>query len=79
MRRLPPQDLSQLGGRNAAHDAMAVLEHMCSAPEGDVGSQCCNHVINAGGVEAIVDVLQGRVSHPMARAAGVSVLNQVRW
>lgn len=71
------QDLSQLGGRNAAHDAMAVLDAMCSAPEGDVGSQCCTHVVNSGGLQAIVKVLQDRVSHPMAKAGGVSVLNQI--
>ncbi|KAF5828620.1 hypothetical protein DUNSADRAFT_17309 [Dunaliella salina] len=71
------QDVSQLGGRNAAYDTMAILDSFCSHPKGDIGNSACTAVVKADGIRAIVDVLYNKVSHPLARAAGLSVLNQI--
>ncbi|KAL6747013.1 hypothetical protein V8C86DRAFT_2923512 [Haematococcus lacustris] len=45
------QDVSQLGGRNAAHDLLAALELLCCAPAGDAGTIACNHIVASGGLQ----------------------------
>jgi hypothetical protein len=52
------QGLSQLGGRNAAYDAMRVLDVLCGSTEGsppnDVAGLACSNLISAGGVQVRV-------------------------
>lgn len=50
------QVLSQLGGRAAAHDAAAVLEALCCAPEQDVATGACKAAVEYGAVPAIIQV-----------------------
>ncbi|GAX74113.1 hypothetical protein CEUSTIGMA_g1562.t1 [Chlamydomonas eustigma] len=71
------QDRSQLGGRNAALDATTALAALCSAPEPAIAQGACNAVIAGNGLRPMVQLLSDRVSHPMTRAAVLSVLNAV--
>ncbi len=50
------QDRSQLGGRNAAMDAMAGVAALCSAPEPVIAEGACNAVLASGGLEPMVQV-----------------------
>ncbi len=45
------QEMSQLGGRNCAHDALAALDALCSVKEGEMGSLACAQVVRWGGIK----------------------------
>ena len=71
------QDLSQLGGRNAALDAMLAISALCCAPEGLVSEGACLAITSHNGLEPIVKLLSDRISHPMTRASSLTVLEAI--
>lgn len=71
------QDLSQLGGRNAALDVMQAISALCSAPEGPVSDGACQVVINHQGLEPMIHLMSDRVSHPLTRGSILSVLEAI--
>ena len=50
------QDVSSLGGRNAAHDAMRVIHEMCGAPSNAIATGACAAVLNFNGLLPMVEV-----------------------
>eukprot|EP00195_Chlamydomonas_chlamydogama_P007615 CAMPEP_0202908722 /NCGR_PEP_ID=MMETSP1392-20130828/47033_1 /ASSEMBLY_ACC=CAM_ASM_000868 /TAXON_ID=225041 /ORGANISM="Chlamydomonas chlamydogama, Strain SAG 11-48b" /LENGTH=386 /DNA_ID=CAMNT_0049598193 /DNA_START=63 /DNA_END=1220 /DNA_ORIENTATION=- len=71
------QDRSQLGGRNAAHDAMLALACLTGAKENDIANGACNALVNYEGLKPLVELLKNRVTHPIAKACTLTVLNAI--
>lgn len=71
------QDMSALGGRICALDCAQTLAALCAAPELPAADGACTAVVTFGGLPRLVELLSDRVSHPLTRAASLSVLYAV--
>eukprot|EP00798_Chlamydomonas_sp_ICE-L_P021258 gene21258-28178_t len=74
-------ELSSLGGRNAALDTMRIIDTMVnltgSPVNNNMSNASCSALVQYKGLEPIVSLLKNRIAHPMAKASGLSILNQI--
>lgn len=77
LRCLSIQDLSQLGGRHAALDAMLAISALCCAPEGPIAEGSCEKITSTNGLEPMVKLLTDRLSHPLTKASILTVLESI--